>query len=44
MADESDDDAGQRPRFRGCVFCYAGEWSYYGAKQAVRRVRSGDRA
>jgi len=29
-----------RPEFRGCVFCYAGEWAYYGAKHAVSSVRS----
>jgi len=31
----------QRPEFRGCVFCYAGEWAYYGAKKAAGSVRSG---
>ncbi len=32
--DSADDDSG-RPKFRGCVFCYAGEWAYYGAKKAA---------
>ena len=33
-----DDESGaatERPTFRGCVFCYAGEWAYYGVKKAV---------
>jgi hypothetical protein len=41
MTDETADDELERPRFRGCLFCYAGEWTHYGAKRAVRRV-SGD--
>ena len=28
----------QRPEFRGCVFCYAGEWAYYGAKKPAVKV------
>jgi len=35
---ESTDAEPKRPQFRGCAFCYAGEWVYYGAKRAVRRV------
>lgn len=27
----------QRPSFKGCVFCYAGELAYYG----VRKLRQG---
>jgi len=30
----------ERPEFRGCVFCYAGEWAYYGAKKAVGKAQS----
>jgi len=30
----------ERPEFRGCLFCYAGEWAYYGAKKTVSSVRS----
>lgn len=33
-------DTADRPKFRGCVFCYAGEWAYYGAKKAVGAVGS----
>jgi len=29
-----------RPQFRGCVFCYAGEWAYFGVKKAVTAVAS----
>jgi len=32
------DDECERPEFRGCVFCYAGEWAYYGAKRAAGKV------
>jgi hypothetical protein len=32
MRTETESD---RPQFRGCVFCYAAEWAYYGAKRAV---------
>jgi len=35
MSTESADEDAARPEFRGCVFCYAGEWAYYGAKKAV---------
>jgi len=31
-------DETERPEFRGCVFCYAGEWAYYGAKKAAGKV------
>ncbi|WP_324662492.1 hypothetical protein [Haloarcula sediminis] len=34
-SDSADGDDSGRPTFRGCVFCYAGEWAYYGAKKAV---------
>lgn len=34
-------DERDRPEFRGCVFCYAGEWAYYGAKKAVGSVKDG---
>ena len=39
MSTENDDDPA-RPEFRGCVFCYAGEWAYYGAKKAAGSVSS----
>jgi hypothetical protein len=36
-ADSEDDvDAIQRPRFRGCVFCYSAEWAVYVGKKAYR--------
>jgi len=31
-------DGVDRPKFRGCVFCYSAEWAYYGAKQAANRL------
>jgi hypothetical protein len=37
-ADTADADELDRPKFRGCVFCYAGEWAYYGAKKAAGTV------
>ncbi|WP_277815055.1 hypothetical protein [Haloarcula salina] len=41
MVTNSDDDATpERPKFRGCVFCYGAEWAYYGAKTAARSVSS----
>jgi len=36
-----DDATPDRPKFRGCVFCYGAEWAYYGAKTAARSVSSG---
>lgn len=33
-----------RPKFRGCVFCYAGEWAYYGAKKALGSATDGHSA
>ncbi|MFW5963925.1 MAG: hypothetical protein ACOCQM_03595 [Natronomonas sp.] len=36
---ESTKSETKRPQFRGCAFCYAGEWAYYGAKRAVGRIR-----
>jgi hypothetical protein len=41
MATESTATDTDRPKFRGCVFCYTGEWAYYGAKKAVGSVSSG---
>ncbi len=40
--DGEDADALQRPRFRGCVFCYSGEWAVYAGRKAYRRL-SADR-
>ncbi|WP_262178022.1 hypothetical protein [Haloarcula laminariae] len=38
MSADGTDDTSDRPEFRGCLFCYAGEWAYYGAKTAVGKV------
>lgn len=38
MTDASDDP--QRPRFKGCVFCYSGELVVYAAKKARKTARS----
>jgi len=38
-AETPEDEDTDRPEFRGCMFCYAGEWAYYGAKKAVGSVR-----
>ena len=38
MSEATASDTSDRPEFRGCVFCYAGEWAYYGAKTVVRSV------
>lgn len=37
MASETDDtsDGPEKPRFRGCVFCYSAEWLHYGAKKVL---------
>jgi len=41
MSEATTSEPSDRPEFRGCVFCYAGEWAYYGAKKAVGSVRDG---
>jgi len=38
MSEATASETSDRPEFRGCVFCYAGEWAYYGAKTAVGKV------
>jgi len=41
MSEPAEVEPSDRPEFRGCVFCYAGEWAYYGAKMAVGKVSDG---
>jgi len=38
---ETDREAGepQRPRFRGCVFCYVGEWALHAGRKAYDASR-----
>ena len=37
----TDGDGIERPPFRGCVFCYGAEMTYYGARKLASRL-SGD--
>ncbi|WP_226006683.1 hypothetical protein [Natrinema salinisoli] len=38
-SDDGDDDSRSRPQFRGCLFCYGGEWLAYSARTAARKLR-----
>ena len=37
MSEESSEDTDETPKFRGCVFCYAAEWTAYGARKLKSR-------
>lgn len=30
---ENEEDEKKRPEFKSCVFCYAAEWTVYGARK-----------
>lgn len=40
MSETVDADDIEKPPFRGCVFCYGAEMTYYGARKLARRVSS----
>ena len=37
------DDGIDRPPFRGCVFCYGAEMTYYGARRLKRRLADAEK-